>query len=199
LEENFMRKLLVLAIAIVAFAGIASAQIPTSGNIFVGYSYENSASSTLDQDLSRPNLNGWEASLEGKLIPHLGIVTDLSGHYGSQSFSTTEIAGSANAHELEVLFGPRLSISVGKFTPFAEVMFGAAHVNLGGSAVSSQFDTRSSLSNSNTSFASAYGGGIDYKILRIVALRVEADYVRTQFFSTSQNNLRLSTGIVLRF
>ncbi len=194
-----MRKFVVLAIAIIAFASIASAQIPTSGNVFVGYSYENSASSTLDQDLSRPNLNGWEASLEGKLIPHLGLVTDLSGHYGSQGFLTTQAAGNVTGHELEVLFGPRLSISVGKFTPFAEVMVGVAHINLGGSAVSTQFSTAASLSNSNTSFASAYGGGIDYKMLRILALRVEADYVRTQFFSTSQSNLRLSTGIVLRF
>jgi len=180
-------------------AGLAAAQAPTSGNVFFGYSYENSSDSTLGGNVSRPNLQGWEASLEGKIIPHLGIVADLSGHYGSQGFVTTLAAGNVNGHELEVLFGPRLSISVGHFTPFAEAMVGLAHINLGGSATSSQTGLVASLSNSNTAFASAFGGGLDYRLIRHVALRDAGDYVRTQFFSTSQSDLRLSTGIVLRF
>jgi len=194
-RENFlMLKSAWIAISLFLLASLAHAQIPTSGNIFFGYSFENASSSALD-NIDRPNLQGWEGSLEGKLAPFFGIVTDFSGHYGSQSYvvptpnglETLRITG----HEYEVLFGPRVSVPIGKITPFGEFMVGLAHISTGGSGVAG--------SPSNTSFATAVGGGIDYKIFRPVALRVEGDYIRTNFFSTSQNNIRLSTGIVIRF
>lgn len=65
---------------VVLFTGLAVARIPTSGNIFVGYSFENSSSSTLNLNLTRPHLQGREASLEGKVLPVIGIVADFSGH-----------------------------------------------------------------------------------------------------------------------
>lgn len=172
------------------FAGLASAQVPAAGNVYFGYTYYNTSLS-----LTRGSLNGWEGSLEGKLAPFLGIVADLTGHYGSLSFpngaGTCEIGvncGSSNVstHVYEAMFGPRISIPVGKFRPFGEFEIGVGHVSTSG------FGT-------NTSYATAVGGGIDYKILRPLAWRVEGDYVRTHFFSTSQNNVRLSTGIVVRF
>jgi hypothetical protein len=52
---------------------------------------------------------------------------------------------------------------------------------------------------SDTSFATAVGGGLDYHLFPLLAWRVEGDYVTTRFFSATQNNLQLSTGIVFRF
>ena len=52
---------------------------------------------------------------------------------------------------------------------------------------------------SSTSFATAFGGGLDYRIVRPVALRSQADYVWTHFFGAHQDNARVSTGIVFRF
>lgn len=182
-----------IAIALFLFTALANAQIPTSGNVFFGYSFENTGSTALD-NITRANLQGWEGSLEGKLVPFLGIVTDFSGHYGTQNFTELTpdgpITASLTGHEYEVLFGPRVSVPVGKFTPFGEFMVGLAHISSSGSGAGFP---------SNTSFATAVGGGIDYKIFRPVALRVEGDYLHTNFFSTGQNNLRLSTGIVFRF
>jgi len=187
-----MRKVAAVWFAVVFSAILASAQIPTSGNIFVGYSFERSDWSGLTGNSSGTNLNGWGASLEGKIFPHLGIVTDFGSHYGSETFTALTPNGPFNVtvsgHQWEVLFGPRLSVSVGKFTPFAEAMIGIAHIHNG-----DFFDT------SNTSFAEALGGGIDYRLVRLVALRVQADYIHTHLFSTTQNNFRLSTGIVFRF
>lgn len=178
--------------ALFLLAGLASAQAP-SGNLFFGYSYENTSSSTLDATLSRPNLQGWEASFEGKVLPWIGIVGDVSGHYGSQNFTEPTPAGpvtiTVTGHEQEYLFGPRLSIPVGRFTPFAEAFVGAAHIHTGGTLPTP----------SNTSFAYAFGGGLDYRIIRPIALRVEGDYVRTSFFSADQNNFRLGAGVVIRF
>jgi hypothetical protein len=191
-----MRKTGLIFLALLSFAGLAGAQIPTSGNVFFGYSYYNTNLSSID----RANTNGWEASVEGKIVPWVGFVGDFDSHYGSQNFpgpcpvvpvgggGGTSACPSLNASVTEhnFLFGPRVSFSVGKFRPFAEALFGGAHVNAGSAG-------------SDNSFATGLGGGIDYKIIRPVAWRFQGDYVQTRFFDTTQNNVRLSTGIVFRF
>jgi len=188
-----MRKLPYLSCSLFLLGTFAAAQVPTSGNIFVGYSYENTNWSGISSGLGRPNLNGWEASLEGKVFPHLGIVTDFAGHYGSQSFTEVTPGGpervNVTGHEWELLFGPRLSIPVGNLTPFAEAMIGLAHIHNGGTFPGP----------TNTSFTTALGGGVDYRLIKFLALRLEVDYVQTRFYSTTQNNLRLSPGVVVRF
>ena len=169
-------------------AGLASAQIPTVGNVFFGYSFYNTDLSSID----RANTNGWEASVEGKVIPFLGFVADFDSHYGSQNFpgicplGGTGCTFNADITEHNFLFGPRVSMSVGRFRPFAEALFGGSHIDAGSAG-------------SDTSFATALGGGLDYKIIRPIAWRFQGDYVQTRFFGTTQNNVRISTGIVLRF
>ena len=187
-----MRKMAYMGLGVFLLASFAAAQIPTSGNIFVGYSFENTNWSGIDSGLGGPNLNGWGASLEGKVFPHVGIVTDFSSHYGSESFVAETPNGpqriNVSGHEWEVLFGPRLSIPVGNFTPFAEAMLGIAHIHNG-----------DQVDHSNTSFATALGGGLDYRLVHFLAVRLEVDYLHTGFFSTTQNNLRVSPGLVFRF
>jgi opacity protein-like surface antigen len=195
--ESPMFKAACIAAVLFLLAGFANAQVP-GGNIFFGYSYESTDTSAfgpnvITSTVTRHNLNGWEASFEGKILPFVGIVGDAAGHYGSENFTqatpngllTTNVTG----HEQEYLFGPRLSIPVGGFTPFAEAFVGAAHIHTGGTLPTP----------SNTSFAYAFGGGLDYRIIRPIALRVEGDYVRTSFFSQTQNNFRLGVGVVVRF
>lgn len=185
-----MRNVLVIAFLLAVSASFAAAQVPTSGNIFVGYSYYNT-----DLALNRGGLNGWEASLEGKVFPYVGIVADFSGDYGSLRFpiavGTCAIGvvcspPTSSAHLEHLLFGPRVSVPLGKVSPFAEAMFGFGHVHTDGFG-------------SDTSFATALGGGLDYRILRPIAWRFEADYIRTHLFSSTQSNFRMSTGLVLRF
>ncbi len=181
-----MRKVAIIVCSVFLLAGAASSQVP-SGNVFVGYSYYSADLSSL----GRSNLNGWNGSVEGKLLPWVGIVADVSGHYGSEDvpncFGPVQCPNlSIKVHELDFLFGPRVSVSVGKIRPFAEVLFGGGHVSTNGAG-------------SDTSFATALGGGIDYHLIPLVAWRLQGDYIQTRFFSTTQNNVRLSTGIVLRF
>jgi opacity protein-like surface antigen len=187
-----MQRIGIILFALVACPTFAGAQIPTSGNVFFGYSYYSTDLSSVD----RANTNGWEASVEGKLIPWVGIVADFDSHYGSQNFPACPVvpvgdsgcgAFSADVTEHNYLFGPRVSFSVGKFRPFAEGLFGAAHVDVNNGI------------GSDTSFATALGGGLDYKIIKPVAWRLQGDYVETRFFGATQNNVRISTGIVLRF
>lgn len=186
-----MRKPGFALLALLVFSGLANAQVPTSGNVFFGYSYYNTDLASIN----RASLNGWEGSLEGKVFPWVGAVVDFSGHYGSQdvpSGAGTCAVGvtcsplQVSTNTQDVLFGPRVSFSVRKFRPFAEALFGVGHVN-------------ANAAGSDTSFATALGGGIDYKIIRPVAWRFQGDYVQTRFFGATQNNVRLSTGIVFRF
>lgn len=185
-----MRKITLLASTILCFAALSAAQVPTSGNVFFGYSYYNTDEFYVHGFTSgnRTSTNGWEASLEGHVFPFVGIVADFSSHYGSTTFGGlhTNYLVSANITQHNYLFGPRVGVSVGKFRPFAEAMFGAAHVN-------------ANSVGSDTSFATALGGGLDYRLIRLLAWRFQGDYVQTRFFGTTQNNVRLSTGIVVRF
>jgi len=198
-----MQKAAAIAFVIFLAAAGAHAQVPTSGNIFGGFSYVNA-------DLisgSRTNLNGWNASLEGKVFPFVGIVADFSGNYGTQtvqvpSGSTACPVGvilpclpvgtssiNVSLHEHNFLFGPRVSTSVGKVRPFAHALFGVSHLAESGSGASG----------SANSFAYALGGGLDYRFMPAGGWRVQADMLQTRFFSATQNDFRLSTGLVLRF
>ncbi len=186
-----MNKLAVLT-CILLLGGLAAAQAPTSGNVFVGYSYEN-----IDLfNTGRSNFNGWQASVEGKVIPGIGIVADFGDHYGSGTSvvvgggATCPINGcpsiNGHAHIFEAMFGPRFSVSLGRYRPFAEIELGVAHLS-------------SNVLVSGNSFAGALGGGLDYRVLRPVALRVQADYVWTHFISPYQSTIRVATGVVIRF
>jgi hypothetical protein len=125
----------------------------------------------------------------------VGIVADLSGHYGSQNFphACGNVPGGCvfneNASLFNAVFGPRLSVPVGKFTPFGEAFFGVSHIH----------GSTSGFSESHTSFSDALGGGIDYRIIHGIGARVEGDLLQTRFFSRTHNDFRLSTGIVFHF
>ena len=203
-----MRKVIIVALVLFSLVSLAAAQIPTSGNVFVGYSYLNTALS----GANRINTNGWEASFEGKVVPFLGIVADFDGHYsGTVNFPVSECSGigcpvqpssggipngagylSANISEHNFLFGPRVSVPAGRFRPFGELLIGASHMNASAAGSNTSFG-------SDTSLATAIGGGIDYRLIRLVAWRFQGDYVHTHLFGLGQNNVRISTGIVLRF
>jgi opacity protein-like surface antigen len=189
-----------LVIGFLFFALIAQAQIPTSGNIFFGYSYSGGnvfvpAAPERAAASHSAGLNGWEGSLEGKLVPWVGIVADLSGHYGSHDLlvcsfvlppcSTVKF----NAHSYTFMFGPRVSVPIGKLTPFAHALLGAGHITSRGDSISA----------SDTSLAYAIGGGLDYKLIKGVAWRVQGDEVYTHFFGAHQDHFRFSTGIDFRF
>jgi outer membrane protein with beta-barrel domain len=177
-----MRRAFAAAAVFFLFSLVASAQLLPKGNVFVGYSYTRA-------DFgggSKGNLNGWDGSLEGKIFPFVGIVADLNGNYGGRDLPSLF---HVNLKEYNFLFGPRVSVSVGKVRPFAHVLIGAAHENL----------SATGFSDSDTSFATAPGGGMDYKLMRLVAWRFQGDYLQTRLFSNTQNNFRFTTGLVLNF
>jgi opacity protein-like surface antigen len=203
-----MRKFLAISLAVLVISAVAAAQIPTSGNIFVGYSYSGGdvfaqtgtapSFAFFQPSTRKANFNGWEASVEGKFLPWIGIVADFSTRYASKDFNVVCTAPGSpacppspqtvNAKISNYLIGPRVSVSIGRVTPFAHALFGAGHISDSGAA-----------SNSDTSFATAIGGGLDYKLIKGIAWRVQGDELHTRFFNSTQDHFRFSTGIVFRF
>ena len=47
--------------------------------------------------------------------------------------------------------------------------------------------------------ADSFGGGVDYKLLKILALRVQGDVLQTRFHQGHQTDERFGTGLVIRF
>lgn len=186
-----MRRIILTAfLMLLGFTTAAVAQLPTGGNIFIGYSYNHADLDSSDTT----NLNGWNGSLEGRILPYVGIVADLGGYYGGiglplgcRGVGCPQVHANASVHS--VLFGPQVSVPIGRISPFFRVMAGVGHASASGNG----------LSDSDTSLATAVGGGVDYQLMEGIGWRLQMDLLHTRFFSNTQNDFRLSTGVAFHF
>jgi len=184
-------KLVVSLLAVLAFFGVsarAQEEVPKL-DIFAGYSYLRANPSTSGVDSF--SLNGGSANVAYNVNHWLSGVADFGG-YHSGDILGTGVDGTVSTY----LFGPRVSYRhFGRITPFGQVLFGVAH------AGASAFDT----TGSQNAFAMTIGGGVDYRLSHRLAIRpLQVDYLMTRFSEVTsdaqtQNNLRVSTGIVFRF
>lgn len=193
-----MRKTCLIAFLVSVFSTLAVAQLPSGGNAYFAYSYVHGETFTNNRTvLASPGtagMSGWETSAEGKYLPWLGVVADLDWHYGGRSTTGCSLLGGCHTFRLNasrdtLLFGPRASITRGKYRPFAEFLLGLGY----------QSDKGGGISNSDLGLATAIGAGVDYTLLPAVALRAQVHGVHTSFFGKSQFDPRLSLGIVFRF
>lgn len=183
-------RVVVSLLALFGFAAVSGhAQDTPKIDIFAGYSYVRDNPSTAG--FNSFSLNGGNGSIAYNATSWLSGVADFGG-YHSGNILGSGVDGTLSTY----LFGPRVSYRhYDRVTPFAEILFGVAHASatIGGTAGSSN------------AFAMTLGGGLDYKLTDRIAIRpVKVDYLITRFneFATgaqTQNNLRVSTGIVFRF
>jgi opacity protein-like surface antigen len=152
----------------------AHAQDSDKIELFGGYSYQR-----VDNSPSF-NQNGWEASAQYKFTDMVGFVADFDGHYG-------QVDG-VNSTLYTYMFGPQITLPAGRFSPFAQILAGAGHVHFTGGS-----------DNTDNRFAWTVGVGVDYKIIPGVYWRIQAGYQPTYFFRETQNNARISTGLVVHF
>ena len=94
----------------------------------------------------------------------------------------------------------------GRFEPFGEALFGGAHSNFYVSACNNNTVLCGNLKPNSTSFAMAFGGGLDLHATRHIAIRLfDADFVRTTYGNNfilgdmAQGNFRVQTGVQFRF
>jgi hypothetical protein len=205
-----MRKLFPLvrvrhALLVVFLLSVPSFLRAQVADVYLGYSFVSSAVSVSSatggfssRSSGRASLNGWEASASLRFLPWIRVVADVGGNYGTvpvvlTSFlgATTKVNVNTNVHTY--LFGPRASVSVGSITPFAHALFGAARQSVNREAFIGN------VGENDSAFAFDFGGGIDFRLMKFVAWRVQGDYLQTHLFDASQHDPRVSTGIVLRF
>ena len=166
----------------------AAAMAEDKADIFGGYQYLHVSSGT--SGVNGFNLNGWNGALSGYFNRYLGLTADFSGTYGTPSFQGVGVS----THVYTYMFGPVVRANAGKLEPFAHALFGGTHIS---GAVSSG---GVSVSSSDSGFSWALGGGVDYKFLPHIAIRVgQFDFLQTHISGNSQNNFRYSGGVVIRF
>ncbi len=154
----------------------------TKVDIFAGYSYVR-ANPSVTTTLPSFNMNGGEASMAYNANSWLSGVFDFAGYRTSRLITMESVDFRGNMWTY--LFGPRVSYRhLGRFTPFAQTLFGVAH------ATSDAY-----LEGNQTDFAMTAGVGFDFRLSRRLSLRpVQADYLLTHFKEFDQFQLPSSRG-----
>ncbi|HET9364427.1 MAG TPA: outer membrane beta-barrel protein [Candidatus Angelobacter sp.] len=160
---------LLLAFSLAGFAQHGRTNAP-GGEVYVGYSLLNG--DTLD------TASGFELGLTGNVNDWLGLTADFSGNFTSDS----------DSHEYNVLFGPQITHRMDRLSLFGHGLVGIAHFSAEGGIIT------------DTSAGWVLGGGADYKLRGHFAWRIaQLDYHGSHLFSSTQKDLRVFTGLVLRF
>jgi len=179
-------KAVVCLLAFFSFTGAAFAQDTPKFDIFAGYSYVRDNPST--SGVPSFNLHGGSASVAYNVNNWLGAVADFGG-YHENNILGSGVDGTLSTY----LFGPRISYRKHeRVTPFAQALFGVAHSSV-------------SFGSTDNAFAATFGGGVDVKLSHRFSWRTaQVEYLLTRFPETTtsretQNNLRVSTGVVFHF
>ena len=153
----------------------AQAFDPGPFQAFGGYSYTRFDTSPVTTRTA--SFNGFDLTGQYRFANWLGGVADFGGSVGTLGIPPSLVT---------YLFGPEVSLPA-RVSPFAHVLVGGAHFGAGNPG-------------SDTSFATAIGGGIDIRIGHGFYWRmIQGDYLPTRFNGGTQNNVRVSTGLMVRF
>ena len=134
------------------------------------------------------NYNGFNVGGAIHILKWAALAADVTGTYNSNNGADTKI--------FSYLAGPRIyPLGHHKLTPYGHALFGVATLHIPGNAPATE-----------GKFSFEIGGGLDWAVLRHVAIRLgQFDYQRTQFLRyvdpsvDNQNNFKYSAGVVFRF
>jgi hypothetical protein len=87
-----------------------------------------------------------------------------------------------------------------KVSPFVHLLIGGAHESIGSSIGPLGGFSASVLPTSGNYFAAVLGAGIDLGLTRFISVRpIQVDDPLTRAYSSTQNQPRVSSGVLLRF
>jgi hypothetical protein len=127
------------------------------------------------------NAIGIKTSVSYFLNEWLGVEGNVTA-----AFSPTTI-GTDHAKVVIYGGGPKVAWRQKRWEPWLHGIFGGAHLQ------------PQTAGGSRSSYAIEAGGGADYRWNPHLSFRAEGNYLRTGFFSQSQNNFQISGGAVLHF
>jgi opacity protein-like surface antigen len=197
---------------------------------YSGLNFDNLGGDTDDEDFNdllgeKNTLRGFELALTRNVHKHVGIKFDYSLHLREDEFSRPAGSGTVDTTVQNYLGGLQFKDNReggSRFKPFAHALFGIAvqKVDVDSPQLGNVLGVNDFHVN-ETSFAMAFGGGLDIRLNERFAVRAgQIDWniinrgdqetgivlvptpnqtVGTPFFipGTTQNNLRLSVGIVI--
>jgi opacity protein-like surface antigen len=185
-----MRKLLFLAMLIVASASMVFAQSTDRAKpeFFAGFSADSIDTGINDADVVVRNANnrqtgyGFETSGTGYFNNRVGIEGNFDGHFKRKTFDVNGVTClaigcptlSVNTHisSYNFMAGPHVRFPSGdsKVVPFLHALAGGNHSRLSGTT------TGITIRDNSTDFALKLGGGIDFGVSERVGVRLSADY-----------------------
>ncbi len=194
-----MRRIILVLAALLIVPVVASAQTPQV-QVYGGYAYTHIDSGGLSGviDAGSKNWNGWQASFATNFTRYVGVVFDFSGEYGPAIRGAASNFGFGIREQTPYMYtymvGPQFLLPAGRVLVFGHALAGATQVKRGFTGATLP------IIRTNSAFGSAVGGGVDVSLTHSVALRLfQADYLISKNFSGSQNNFRVSGGIVFEF
>jgi hypothetical protein len=153
------------------------------------------------------NIFGGGGGVVFNITPVVGIKADFMGYTQGNGLRTRltnqgfTISGDVQGNLFTYMFGPQFKKHSGKWQPFGEALFGAAHSNSFANIYNTVHGVASASSNNNA-FAMEFGGGVDFVLGRNVQLRpIEVDYLYTRFgvngtsYTGKQNNFKYLAGL----
>jgi opacity protein-like surface antigen len=173
-----------------ATAAIVNAQETNTPKYEVGLNYSWLHVNASDFNHQRTG-NGGSGYFAYNLNNIVGLVGDFGGYANTRTDNKV----------LTYMFGPRFNWRHSRFNPYVQFLFGGAYA----------WSTPNGTSTTQNSFATAAGGGLDYKLTDRIAIKpIQVEYVMTQFdsanlggstrsFGDHQNYIRYSAGVVFRF
>lgn len=216
-----IRVLVVLSVLSLSF--IAFGQDVPKVEIFGGYSYlhidtQGVSGSSLTNECNiafggscpfifqiHPGFNGWNIAPQANLNRWFGLKAQITGQYGNimsvkpSSTFPLPIISVPGQHIYDFLFGPVASYRTEKYNAFVHGLIGAQHVGMSGNIAVGGIGGVST-SSSDTDFAFALGGGMDWKVSQHFAVRVaQFDYELVNSSGQHQNDFRYSGGVVFGF
>ena len=135
----------------------------------LGYTFVRFQSS-----LFNASMNGLNTTVSYYLRDHLALEGNVTAAF------------SEDARYLFYGGGVKVSKGNRKLQPFAHALVGGAHIFPRGAT-------------GNNGFAARLGGGVETRLQPQLWLRIEGDYVRSQLYSSGQNNFQAVAAINYRF
>jgi len=135
----------------------------------LGYTFVRFQSS-----LFNASMNGLNTTVSYYLRDHLALEGNVTAAF------------SEDARYLFYGGGVKVSKGNPKLQPFAHALVGGAHIFPRGAT-------------GNNGFAARLGGGVETRLQPQLWLRIEGDYVRSQLYSSGQNNFQAVAAINYRF
>jgi opacity protein-like surface antigen len=131
--------------------------------------------------------HGWNVTFGSGPARRLGFVVDLSGHLGEDEDSGDDLS------TLALMAGPRLRFGTGRVRPFLYLIGGVVRSK----ASVEVFDVE--ISESETGFGGAAGGGLDLGFGERWALRLGGDYRLVSGDDGTVGDPRFTAGVAYRF